>query len=101
MPPLQGEQFWAQVYSFSQQLEEKAAQGVAVVVEIETFDGEKFTPGTVQRYPPWLICQSGTAEDELAREIIYIREEDIRRVHIRQERSDKPSLGFALGNVKP
>src|SRR6266498_600869 len=97
----QGEAFWAQVYSFAQELEKKAAEGVIAVVEIETYYERKLTPVVVQRDPPWLICQSAQPDEKLVSEIVFIREDDIRRVEIRSEHSGEKAVGFSVGKINP
>jgi hypothetical protein len=34
-------------------------------------------------------------------EILFVRQEDVRRVHLRHERTDKEPLGFRVGLIEP
>jgi hypothetical protein len=52
----------------------------------------------VQRVPPWLVCQSAKPGEDVVSEIVFVREEDVRRVEIRRGPAKKGAIGFA---VKP
>ena len=97
----QGDALWAQVYSFSQELQRKSPEDVTVVVEIVTQDTRRMAPVVVQSDPPWLICQLADPDDETVSEIVFIRESEILRVEIHTEHSDRKSFGFSVGQVKP
>jgi hypothetical protein len=96
----EGEAFWATIAATAARYREAAPEGTTIVVEIETFDGERFLPLGVQRYPPWIIFETGDPEDVATREVYFVLEQDIRRVRMRRERGDK-TLGFTVGQVIP
>jgi hypothetical protein len=99
----EGEAFWATVSSLSESFRASAPEGTSAVIEVETFDGQTFVPLVVQRYPPWVIFETGDPEDPEdldAREVLLVREEDVRRVRMRRTSGEK-GFGFSVGQVIP
>lgn len=95
----EGEALWADINDTAARFRASAPEGMTVRISIETVD-ESYEPLVLQRQPPWVVFEIGEPDDQEAREIVYVREDDIRRVRLRRERGDK-QIGFTLGPVVP
>ena len=96
----EGELFWANLSSLAESFRDASPEGSTALVEVETYDGQTYVPLVVQRRPPWIVFEIGEPDDTSAREIVLLREQDLRRIHMRRERGDK-RFGFTLGEVMP
>jgi hypothetical protein len=98
-----GEAFWARISALADYVRASAPEGKTVVVTVETFDGHTFVPMVAQRSEPWVLIETGEPSDPEnldAREIVFIREDDIRRIYFRRVSGDK-AFGFRVGRVLP
>jgi hypothetical protein len=96
----EGEAFWATVSTLAARFLAKSPDGMTGVVEIETADGRKIVPSVLQRYPPWIIFEVAEPDADSAKEILFVREQDVRGIQMRYERG-KQRLGFTIGEVSP
>jgi hypothetical protein len=94
---MEGEAFWMTVSGLAERFRNPTAEGVVGVVEVVTFDGQTFIPAVAQRIAPWVLFEVGPDD---AREIVILREDDVRRVHMRwvdATESTRAPIGFQIG----
>ena|SRR5215210_8013580 len=93
---------WGEVSRIAQTYIARTPGNATALIELEMFDGERFKPAVLQRRPPWVVIEIGQADDPTAvdREILVLREDDVRRVHMWRESGAKQPVGFRLGEIE-
>jgi hypothetical protein len=100
VPELGPELFWRYIGDMYRAVGKDSPDGMQAIAEVELKSGRKFTPGVVQRYPPFLVFEvpGGSGKTE----VLVVREDDLLSIHIYHGRQnlEKYPTGFAEGEVK-
>jgi hypothetical protein len=91
----------ATISTLAERFRSTGGEGTTAVIEVVTMDGHTFVPAIVQRRPPRIIFEIGPDDPSATtREIVLIREDDIRRVQMRREPTGH-GVGFRVDDVIP
>jgi hypothetical protein len=97
------EDVWAYVSQLAGRLRDAAPEGMTAVIDVEMMDGRTFQPTVVQTDKAgfWVVAELAPPGSTGGWEIVFLRQDDVRRVHLGYESSAKHPLGFRVGDIEP
>jgi hypothetical protein len=97
------EDLWAYVSQLAGRFRDAAPEGMTAVIDVEMMDGHTIRPTVVQTHATgaWVVAELAPPGSTDGWEIVFVRQDDIRRVHLGYESSAKHPLGFRVGDIEP